>query len=79
MTPLLRDKAAAPYLGIKVSQYRADVARGLIPQPIRVSPRLSVWMESEIAALQAARVAGKTPDEVRELVKKLEADRKRQA
>jgi prophage regulatory protein len=37
------------------------------------------WPANEVAALNAARIAGKSDDEIRQLVRKLEAARKAMA
>lgn len=52
------------------------IADGLFPRPIRLSLRMVGWRESEIAALNAARIRGESDDAIRELVRALEADRK---
>jgi prophage regulatory protein len=50
----------------------ADAAVGLFTKPVKLGPRASGWPESEVSALQAARIAGKTPDQIRELVRELQ-------
>jgi prophage regulatory protein len=58
---------------------RAFVARGLLTHPIKLSPgptSPSMWPEHEVDAVVQARVAGKTDDEIRALVRELEAKRK---
>ena len=72
---LLRVPAILPFYGTAKSQFHQDVRDGLVTKPIKPSHRLALWPQNEIAAINAARIAGKTPDEIRELVKKLEADR----
>jgi prophage regulatory protein len=57
------------------SQY-ADIKAGLYPKPVKISARNIGWPESEVAAMNASRIAGKTDDEIRALVRKLEAARK---
>jgi len=54
----------------------ADIQRGLYTIPISIGPRAVGWPASEVAALNAARIAGKTDEEIQELVKSLEAKRK---
>lgn len=46
------------------------------PRPVRLGERAVGWPASEVAALNAARIAGKTDQEIRALVVKLEAARK---
>lgn len=58
---------------------RDHIKRGVLTAPIRLSSgptTPSVWPEDEIDAVIHARVAGKSDDEVRELVSRLEAGRK---
>jgi prophage regulatory protein len=45
-------------------------------KPVRLGPRCVGWPEHETAALNAARIAGKTDNEIRALVVKLHLARK---
>lgn len=54
----------------------ADIKGGLLTAPIKYSSRKNVWPSYEIEQLVAARVAGYTNDQIRELVKQLHAKRK---
>jgi prophage regulatory protein len=56
------------------SIYRA-IDSGLWPHPVKLGARSVGWPESEVAALIAARIAGKSDDEIRALVQKLTAQR----
>jgi len=47
------------------------VKQGLMTPPVRFSERCSVWPEHEVAAINTARVAEKSKDEIRELVSQL--------
>jgi prophage regulatory protein len=47
----------------------------LITKPVKIGPRASAWPEHEIDKIVAARISGKTDDEVRKLVKELTANR----
>ena len=53
-----------------------NIKLGLFTKPIKLSERASAWPDREIEALNNARIAGKTDDEIKALVIKLEADRK---
>jgi prophage regulatory protein len=53
----------------------ADIGRGVFPKPVRLGPKLSVWQAHEVFAVNAAVAAGKTEDEIRALVKRLETAR----
>tara|TARA_B110000503_G_C7114700_1_gene399792 strand:- start:222 stop:464 length:243 start_codon:yes stop_codon:yes gene_type:complete len=52
------------------------INQGLWPKQISLGPRAIGWPANEVAALNAARISGKTDAEIRELVLKLEAARK---
>ena len=52
------------------------IAQGLWTKQVSLGPRCVGWPAHEVAALNATRIAGKTDDEIRELVVKLEAARK---
>lgn len=52
------------------------IAQGLWTKPVSLGARAVGWPAGEIAALNAARIAGKSEDDIRVLVTKLEAARK---
>jgi len=52
------------------------MAQGLWPRQISLGPRCVGWPANEVTALNAARIAGKSDEEIRELVTRLEAARK---
>ena len=52
------------------------IAQGLWTKPVSLGPRCVGWPADEVAALNAARIASKSDDEIRTLVVKLEAARK---
>lgn len=58
----------------RTSHYR-DVRSGLYTKPVHIGANSIAWPESEVEALNAARIAGKTDDEIREMVSKLHAQR----
>ena len=61
--------------GVCRTQLYTDIANGLFTKPVRLGKRCSGWPESEVKALNAARIAGKSDDAIKALVRKLEADR----
>lgn len=69
----LPDVAAATAL--RSTSIYACIKAGTLPPPIKLTARSSAWVESEIAAINAARIAGKSDDEIRELVRELVAQR----
>lgn len=58
------------------SSHYLDIQQGLFTRPVQIGLRAVGWPSSEVAAINAARIAGKTDDEIRALVLKLEAARK---
>ena len=53
------------------------VESGTLPPPVKIGPRASGWVEAEIDSVIDARIAGKSEDEIRELVKVLIAKRQK--
>ena len=49
--------------------------QGTLPSSIRIGEKAVAWIESEIDAVMKARIERRTDEEIRTLVKKLEADR----
>ncbi len=74
---ILRLPAVLRERGRSRSAHYLDIRAGLFTRPIAIGLRSVGWPASEVAALNAARIAGKSDDEIRELVRALEAQRKR--
>lgn len=74
MQTLLRlpDVMAATALA-RPTLYR-DMRRGLFPRPVKLG-RASAWPSDAVAAVIAARIAGKSDDEIRALVDDLQRQR----
>ena len=51
------------------------IAEGLWTKPVNIGPRAVGWPASEVAAINAARIAGRSDDDIRALVTQLEAAR----
>ena len=51
------------------------VREGLFTVPVPIGQRAVGWPDTEVKALVAARIAGKTDDEIRELVHRLHSAR----
>lgn len=45
-----------------------DIKNGLFPPPVKISERSSAWPSSEVRAINAARIAGKSNEEIKALV-----------
>mgnify|MGYP000034610118 len=61
--------------GLSRSTIYSRIAQGLFTKQVSLGPRCVGWPRHEIEALNAARIAGKSGEEIRELVAKLEAAR----
>jgi prophage regulatory protein len=62
--------------GLSRSTLYLRIAQGLWTKPVSLGGRTVGWPASEVATLNAARIAGQPDDAIRALVQKLEADRK---
>lgn len=62
--------------GLSRSTIYLRITQGLWTKPVPLGARAVGWPYEEVAALNAARIAGKTDDEIRDLVKRLETVRK---
>jgi len=65
--------------GISRSTIYEYIKQGIFPTSICLGARAKGFIEREIDAIVAARIAGKPDDEIRELVKTLAAKRQRMA
>ena len=61
--------------GLSRSTIYLRIDQRLWTKPISLGGRAVGWPENEVDAINSARIAGKTDDEIRELVVKLEAAR----
>ena len=61
--------------GMSRSGIYLAMARGLFPKVVRLGPHTVGWLAVEITKINAARVAGCSDAEIRELVLRLEAAR----
>ena len=73
---ILRIPAVKSESGLSRSTIYLRIAQGLLTKPVSLGARAVGWPSDEIAAINAARIAGKTDEEVRTLVLKLEVARK---
>lgn len=61
--------------GLPRSSLYTQISEGLFPPPIKLVGRTVGWASTEVYAINAARVAGRSNDEIREIVKGLVAAR----
>jgi len=73
---IFRLPAVKTETGYSRSTIYLRIAQGLWTKQVSLGPRCVGWPANEVAALNAARISGKTDDEIRALVLKLEAARK---
>lgn len=73
---ILRLPSVISETGLSRSTIYLRIAQGQWTKPISLGARAVGWPSSEVAAINAARISGKTNEEIRLLVKKLEAGRK---
>jgi prophage regulatory protein len=74
----MRDMREGRYPRGRSTIYR-DVQLGLLPPPISLGARCSGWLAHEIDAIITARATGATDDEIRAIVARLVAERRRAA
>ncbi len=75
VTPILRLPAVKADSGYSRSTIYLRIDQRLWTKPIKLGARSVGWPANEVAALNAARIAGKSNEEIRSLVEKLEASR----
>ena len=73
---ILRRKQVQTRIGLSRSTLYLRIAERTFTKPVALGGRAVGWPAHEVAALNAARIAGKPDAEIRELVEKLEAARK---
>ena len=73
---ILRMPSVKSESGLSRSTIYLRVLQGLWTKPVSLGARAVGWPSDEVEAINAARIAGNTDDEIRVLVTKLEANRK---
>ena len=73
---ILRLPAVKAATGLSRSTLYLRIGQGAFTHPVSLGGRAVGWPAHEVAALNAARIAGRPDAEIRELVTKLEAARK---
>lgn len=73
---ILRRKQVEGETGYSRSTVYLRIAQRLFTRPVSLGARAVGWPAEEVAALNAARIAGKSDEDIRALVRKLEAARK---
>jgi prophage regulatory protein len=68
---ILRRKTVESLTGYSRSTIYLRVAQGLFVRPVSLGARAVGWPADEVAALNAARIAGKGDGDIRKLVQRL--------
>jgi prophage regulatory protein len=63
--------------GLSRSTIYLRISQGLWTKPVSLGARAVGWPANEVATLNAARISGRSNSEIRDLVLKLDAARKR--
>lgn len=74
--PILRRPAVSVATGKSRATLYADISRGTFVPPVKLGARSVGWPSSEVYAINAARIAGKSDAEIKQLVADLVARRK---
>lgn len=72
---LLRKPEVLAFLGISKSTLHVQINNGLIPPPISLGERAVAFVMHEIKAVLAAKIAGRSNDEIKQLVSRLVSSR----
>lgn len=72
---ILRLPQVKTFSGLSRSTIYLRISEGLFPRPLQLGRRMVGWPEAEIAALNAARIRGESEDDIRSLVRSIEAGR----
>jgi prophage regulatory protein len=73
---ILRLPVVKTSTGLSRSTVYLRIAQGVFPRPVSLGGRAVGWPAHEVAAVNAARIAGKSESEIRALVAQLETARK---
>lgn len=68
---LIRINAVLEISGLGRSTLYNQISKGIFPSQIKVGARCAAWLRSEVLELIQARIAGKTEQEIKELVRQL--------
>ncbi|MBN8491063.1 MAG: AlpA family phage regulatory protein [Burkholderiales bacterium] len=73
-TILRRKQLEAAGCGSRSTIY-LRISQGLFTKPVSLGARAVGWPAREVVAINAARIAGRSDDEIRKLVQRLHAER----
>lgn len=76
---IIRPSKMKAYTGECIAGTYAKAKEGLLCPPVKLGKRASGFLAREVAAVQQARIQGKTEDEIKALVRQLVAQRSAQS
>jgi len=76
-TRIIRRVQVEAETGYSRSTIYLRITQGLWPKPVRLGPRAVGWPAEEVQAMNAARIAGQTDADIKELVVRMEAARRK--
>ena len=68
---LLKLNQTSSFTNLSRSKIYADIKEGIFPPPIKLGSRSVAWVDHEIREWMQARIAGKTDEDLKELVANL--------
>ncbi|MEI6066733.1 MAG: AlpA family phage regulatory protein [Methylococcaceae bacterium] len=75
INPLCRRPVVEQAMGKSRSTLYREIQKGLFTKPVNIGGERVAWPANEIQAINQARIAGKSDDDIRLLVIELEAAR----
>lgn len=75
VTRMMRKAEVLKARGRGNAAHYVDIKQGLMTAPVRIGSQSVAWPEHEVEAINRARMAGKSDDEIRTLVASLHAAR----
>jgi len=75
LNPLLRRPIVEQATGNSRSTIYRNIQKGLFTRPVEIGGERVAWPANEVEAINKARIAGKSDDEIKTLVLELEAAR----
>ena len=76
---LFRKPKVLEITGDKHATFQNKIVNGLFTPPVKISERLSAWPSNEVQAINVARIAGKSDEEIKSLVASLVKQRQQAA
>jgi len=73
---ILRKPHVVARTGLSKTTIYLRVRNGLFTKPVPLGPRAVGWPSSEVTTLNAARISGKSDEEIRKIVDELHSARK---